>query len=363
MTTTLPKLTHRDKLGHHRFYWAEIADGQYRTFSQRDHRATPQASAWTRPRPSARRTPKEQCHFEVTAIYTKRKRMGWTELHPRTQRAPRAENTWYTPMLAQKYPHCALPRNGFYAQPKLDGVRATGTGEALVSRKNVSMLSVPHIVAEVYKFLSKHPNILTLDGELYLHGKSLHEISGLARQKKSSYYTRQLEYHIFDCTTTDDDEPFRFRRGHLQGLEGFKYLRRVETQWCDDIEDADFLHAKWLRQGYEGSMYRDPEGVYENKRTRALLKRKDFQEKEFRIVDIFEGNGAWTGCAKSIHYIDERGETFESGVRGDQAYLRTVLRDKRRIIGRLGTVRYFNLTPDRGVPYLPVTVNLGRWDI
>jgi hypothetical protein len=99
------------------------------------------------------------------------------------------------------------------------------------------------------------------------------------------------------------------------------------------------------------------------KRSKYLLKRKDFLEAEFTIIGIREGNGAWRGCAKAIDYVDARGETFESGIRGTQAYLRTVLADAHKIIGSLGTVRYFNLTPDRQVPYLPVTVNLGRWDL
>lgn len=360
--TTLPKLTKRDQLGHQRFYWGEYADGQYRTLSQRDARATPVPSAWTLPRPSARRTPKEQCAFELDSIYKKRKRMGWVEHHPRTPRLPTTQDTWYTPMLAQKYPHLQPPAAGHFAQPKLDGVRCVASQEGLVSRKNVLLASVPHIAAEVYTFLASNPSIRFLDGELYLHGRSLHEISGLARRKDSSYRTRELQYHVFDCRTDDDQEPFVERWKKLKKLGG-RHLHLVDTQWCEDEEDRDYLHARWLRAGYEGSMYRDPEGEYVHKRTKFLLKRKDFIEKEFRIVGIREGNGAWRGCAKAIDYVDSRGEPFESGVRGTQAYLRTVLWDKNKIIGKLGTVRYFNLTPDRGVPYLPVTVNLGRWDL
>lgn len=363
---TLPKLTKKDALGHQRFYWAEIADGQYRTLSQRDHRATPVTSAWTLPRPSARRTPREQCQFEVTSIYTKRRRMGWEDYHPRVPRAPRAQETWYSPMLAQKYPHVKVPTTGHFAQPKLDGIRCVATTEALCSRKNVMITSVPHIQGQVFKLLRNEKHITSLDGELYIHGKSLHEISGLARRKESSWATRALEFHIFDVRTIHEDEPFEERYKHMRRLaraHDLEHIRWVETQWCEDEDDRDYLHARWLRAGYEGSMYRDPEGPYVQKRSRFLLKRKDFQEKEFRITGIREGNGAWRGCAKAIDYVDHRGEPFESGVRGTQAYLRTVLKDKHKLIGRKGTVRYFNLTPDRGVPYLPVTVNLGRWDL
>lgn len=362
--TTLPKLTKKDALGHQRFYWGEYTDGMYRTHSQRDARAKSVASAWTLPRPSARRTPTEQCVQELASIYTKRRRMGWTDYAPRTPRLPTLPgDTWYSPMLAQKYPHVQPPASGHYAQPKLDGVRCIGGPEGLTSRKNTMLTSVPLVGQQVFKFLRQHPSIKQLDGELYIHGLDLHEISGLARRKKADFHTNKLEFHVFDCVTNDPYEPFEERVKRLKRLEGFSLLRPVETQWCEDQEDRDFLHAKWIRAGYEGSMYRHPEGTYENKRTKYLLKRKDFIEKEFTVIGIREGNGAWRGCAKAIDYVDHRGEEFDSGIRGTQAYLRTVLRDRHKIIGSSGTVRYFSLTPKRGVPYLPVTVNLGRWDL
>lgn len=368
MSKTFPKLSKRDNYGRMRFYWAEIEDGEYRTFSQASAWRDPVPSAWTSPRPSQRRTPHQQCEFEVQSIYNRRERLGWQLHHMRNPRKPRAESTFYEPMLAQKYPKLRPPEK-HWAQPKLDGVRATGTREGLVSRKNVLISSVPHLERQVRAFLDAHPEIYSLDGELYIHGLSLHDISGRVRRKSPDADTHELQYHIFDCTTQWASDPYSVRLQKLtsrkarQTLEPLEGLKLVETQWCESEEDRDFLHKRWLRQGYEGSMYRNPNERYQHKRTKALLKRKDFQEKEFLIIGIREGNGAWRGCAKAIDYVDERGETFESGIRGTQAYLYTVLRDAHKIIGSMGTVRYFNLTPDRKVPYLPVTVNLGRWDL
>lgn len=364
-----PKLTKKDALGHQRFYWAEIDGEEYRTFSQRDSRAQPVPSSWTLPRPSARRTPHQQCQFEVEAIYEKRQRLGWRYKTARNSRAKVAEETFYSPMLAQRYPHLQPPASGHWAQPKLDGVRCTGSREGLVSRKNVVLTSIPHIHRQVQSFLELHPEIHTLDGELYVHGLSLHEISGRARRKKPTTESQELEYHIFDCETQWGSDTFEMRwqkltaRRAWEHIHSSTHLKLVTTEWGDDAEDRDFLHARWVRAGYEGSMYRDRDGPYVHKRSKYLLKRKDFLEKEFTITGVREGNGAWRGCAKAIDYVDERGEPFESGIRGTQAYLRTVLADKDKIIGRLGTVRYFSITPDRGVPYLPVTVNLGRWDL
>jgi len=364
-----PKLTKYDQRGHQRFYWGEVEGEHYRTFSQRDVRAVPVPSAWTSPRVNMKRTPHQQCHFEMEAIYAKRDRMGWRLNSPKSPRSERAEETWYSPMLAQKYPHIKAPPSGHWAQPKLDGIRCTASREGLVSRKNVLITSVPHIERQVKAYLEDHPEIFTLDGELYVHGLDLHDISGRARRKKPDTDSQELQFHIFDCETQWASETFNIRWSKLQSVKSRKHLAKLEhlhmvdTQWCDDAEDRDFLHAKWIRAGYEGSIYRDPHGPYVHKRTKFLLKRKDFIEREFTVIGIREGNGAWRGCAKAIDYVDDRGEEFESGIRGTQAYLRTVLKDRAKIIGSLGTVRYFSLTPKRKVPYLPVTVNLGRWDL
>lgn len=365
---TYPKLAKKDAFGRLRYYWAEIEDSEYRTFSQAHASKDPVPSSWTRPRPSHRRTPHQQCEFEVQSIYNKRERLGWELAHKRNPRKPRAESTFYEPMLAQRYPHLKPPEK-HWAQPKLDGVRCTATREGLVSRKNVLISSVPHVERQVLALLAAHPDIYSLDGELYLHGLSLHDISGRVRRKKPDMDTHELQYHIFDCTTQWASDPYGVRLQKLRSravkrtLEPLDSLCLVETQWCESEADRNFLHKRWLRAGYEGSMYRSPHERYQHKRSKALLKRKDFLEAEFTIIGVREGNGAWRGCAKAIDYVDSRGETFESGIRGTQAYLRTVLADRHKIIGSLGTVRYFNLTPDRKVPYLPVTVNLGRWDL
>jgi len=369
MTIVYPKLTKTDASGHQRFYWGEVDGEVYRTYSQRDKRTGAVASSDTSPRTNRSRTPHAQCRFEMDAIYTRRERLGWRLAHAKKQRRKTAELTWYGPMLAHKYPHLHYNTRPHWAQAKLDGVRCIGTREGLVSRKNVIITSVPHIERQVKSFLELHPEIHTLDGELYLHGLSLHDISGRARRRTPDTESQQLQYHIFDCETQWATDTFTMRwqkllakkaTDHLASLE---HLCIVKTEWVEDQDDRDYLHKRWLRAGYEGSIYRDPDGMYQHKRSKFLLKRKDFIEKEFKITGVREGNGAWRGCAKAIDYVDARGEPFESGVRGTQAYLRTVLRDKKKIIGRLGTVRYFNLTPDRKVPYLPVTVNLGRWDI
>ena len=59
-----------------------------------------------------------------------------------------------------------------------------------------------------------------------------------------------------------------------------------------------------LEAGYEGQMIRK-DAPYECKRSKNLLKRKEFITEEFKVVKVVEGQGAWTGYVKrfsSLHY-------------------------------------------------------------
>jgi hypothetical protein len=77
-------------------------------------------------------------------------------------------------------------------------------------------------------------------------------------------------------------------------------LRVVETYSIKAWEQWDRQHARWCEAGYEGSMGRHPDKVYESRRTHSLVKRKDFDEQEFDVVEMREGDGNWAGACKRL---------------------------------------------------------------
>ena len=120
-------------------------------------------------------------------------------------------------------------------------------------------------------------------------------------------------------------------------------------------------HEKFLEDGYEGSILRLDLGEYENKRSKQLLKKKDFVDEEFTIVGAEEGEG---GRAGTIGYFimahDKiKDKTFKSNVKGDFEYLAEVWKDRKKYIGTKATVKYFNRTPD-DVPRFPFVIKLNR---
>ena len=129
---------------------------------------------------------------------------------------------------------------------------------------------------------------------------------------------------------------------------------------CNNQEELDAKYAEHLEAGQEGQMINTYSALYQSKRTSDLLKRKEFQDAEFRIVDILEGKGERAGCAKLV--LDCNGELFESSLKGSVEHMKEVYQNRTQYIGKLATIRYQNLTPDRQVPRFGVCVDIGRTD-
>ncbi|MES0183301.1 hypothetical protein NKK48_01130 [Mesorhizobium sp. C386A] len=73
-------------------------------------------------------------------------------------------------------------------------------------------------------------------------------------------------------------------------LQGCTHLIPVETRisFNQDMLDADY--AEYLENEWEGQMKR-LDAAYEQKRSAHLQKRKEFQDAEFKIVEVVEGQG------------------------------------------------------------------------
>jgi DNA ligase-1 len=115
------------------------------------------------------------------------------------------------------------------------------------------------------------------------------------------------------------------------------------------------MYGTYTQAGFEGQMVRQ-NNKYECKRSKGLLKRKEFITDEFDVVSVEEGQGAWTGYAKKFVLELSDGRTFSSGVRGSQAQLKALLEAKQK--PNWATCRFFELSND-GVPRFPVVIDYG----
>ena len=117
-------------------------------------------------------------------------------------------------------------------------------------------------------------------------------------------------------------------------------------------EDVDDKAAEYIELGYEGAMVRIKDGLYENKRSKNLIKWKEFIDEEFKILDFLEGDGNRSGLAARATMELRNGRTFSAGIIGNLDYCRQLLIEKDQHIGKLGTIIFQNYTPD-GKPRFP----------
>ena len=247
------------------------------------------------------------------------------------------------------------------SQPKLDGIRCIARKDGLFTRQGKEITTCNHIRNALESYFEKNPTDI-LDGELYNHAlkSDFNKITSLVRKVKPSQAEAEecaslVQYHIYDITGPEW-EGCSFEDGnlHLESQNFESPLVFVETSYCSNQTELDELYSQYTEDGYEGQMVRN-NTPYENKRSKNLLKRKEFITEEFDVVEVLEGSGNWAGYAKHFILTDGK-ETFKSGVRGNQATLKALL--EQEVKPTWVTCRYFERSVDN-IPRFPVVIDWG----
>lgn len=273
--------------------------------------------------------------------------------------------TYIEPMLAKKWEdrknQVAFP---VYCQPKLDGMRAIITRHGAKSRNGKPWVTIPHILQALEPVFAAHPDLI-LDGELYCHGlhDDFNKISSLIKKTKPSDADLEesaatIQYHWYDIA--DSKMKFLDRNMKIGSIcAEYNFTPKtpfvpVDTYVAIDEQKLDELYGILLEDGYEGQMVRTND-FYEFKRSNTLLKRKEFQDDEYFIVSIEEGNGNKTGMAGYAILKREDGVHFRSNIKGNHTFLKALLVDAPSYVGKYATCKYFNLTPS-GIPRFPYVI-------
>lgn len=310
-------------------------------------------------------TAEEQAAFEANAEVTKKMEQGgyFTDINDVD------EETYFEPMLAASYDDIKnFNPVGVYSQPKLDGIRCVTTRNGMFTRNGKEIVSCPHIQESLEALFGLFPDVV-LDGELYNHDlrDNFNEITSLIKKQKVTEASlketeKVVEYHIYDAffpsnpALSFDERSVNIREAIFDFAPNDKIVP-VWTQKISSREELDKAYGDYMENGFEGQMIRIAGSPYENKRTKNLIKRKEFEDREFPIRDIVEGEGNWAGYAKSVVVVLEDGTLCSSGIRGTQGFLRKLLEEKNEYIDGAGTatIRYQNRTPDGKLRFPVVT--------
>jgi len=279
----------------------------------------------------------------------------------------------FEPMLATKWEDRKdSVEYPIYSQPKLDGIRCIVNKDGMWSRNGKPIISAPHIYESLEPLFDENP-YLVFDGELYADkfANDFNKIVSLVKKTKPTTddlkeSRKHIQYHIYDLPHSLEDisSSFSVRYGELidtlRDYEISKWIKIVQTDIVNDEEELMALYEEYIDNGYEGQMLRI-DGWYENKRSKHLMKHKSFIDEEYTIIDICEGEGNRTGTAGYMVFQTADGKPFKSNVKGTWEETADMLKNRKKLIGKSATVKYFNLTPD-GIPRFPYVTNIARED-
>ena len=252
-----------------------------------------------------------------------------------------------------------------YTQPKLDGMRCIITKNGATSRNGKKWHTVNHILKELEQIFVVYPD-LVLDGELYNHEykHDFNKICSLAKRTKPSENdlkeaAEKLQFHWYDIVDTKHDFTWRtqFICDVYDTYPLSNCIQPVQTSEHYKLDTINNSYTEYMSLGYEGQMIRIGSAEYECKRSSSLLKRKEFNDSEYKIVDICEGNGNKLGMAGYAILELDNGTKFHSNIKGQHEFLKELLVNRDKYIRTYGTCTYFNLTPD-GIPRFPYLTKL-----
>ena len=230
-----------------------------------------------------------------------------------------------------------------FVQPKYDGVRLVSTpimgpdgdvqGAFVYSRFCKEYKQMGHLKAElkalftcIYQNYTECP--VYLDGEFYLHGKKLQDISGISRReleaKEEALDEDNIHYYIFDVFWPGIEMPFDHRKAELG--EYFehccppqsKYLHLAPTEQVKTRAEMDAKYEEYLGAGYEGLILRLPEPYkysHNNYRSNGIIKVKPDYDAEFKVVDYTTGKKGKAQGVLIFIFETDKGLQFKASMK------------------------------------------------
>lgn len=226
-------------------------------------------------------------------------------------------------------------------------------------------------------FFKENPTVI-LDGELFVRGKTLQQISGAARMEKNATDCDWLQYWIYDCYVSDnidmtaiDRYNFLVKELHCKhdifmyqnveddnNIESINLLNHQKVSGWDNMKK---LHDQWVAEGFEGAVITDPTKPYKvGSRCNNLIKIKQYKSEDFKVIGYklgLRGSEDMTFTCKL-----EDGRTFEAMPVGDRATKAEYVENfETKYKGHKAECTFFNYSDD-GIPTQP-KLRVFRFDL
>lgn len=237
----------------------------------------------------------------------------------------------------------------YLIEPKYDGLRAIavikGQSVTLLSRNGLEFTSVDHLKEPLLRMARGRD--LFFDGEL-VNGNFNNSSSAVRRKNQTNTET---QYHIFDRLETNEWGVATREQAHRRMLLGrdFESNRDEGLQLVPSYratpEEFMWYYNRFLDQGYEGAMVKDPMGLYRFRKHKDWIKIKPAEDLDLRVESLVQGEGKYFGMlgAAIVKYKGKR-VSVGSGFSDEQR--QQFWADPNSIKGKIIEVRFHEETPD-----------------
>ena len=222
------------------------------------------------------------------------------------------------------------PTVGWYASEKYDGLRGLWTGKEMISRPLKKGNSLKGKIFNYCPewFIKLLPPGISLDGEIWMGRGFFQEVSGLSNLKLSGKRNKEeidkiwekVKYMVFDIPS-EKNKPFIERTKILKKIIDditIKYgpncpIVYSTLTYIDSEETLTKVYNDYTANGAEGIVIREPNSLYENKRSKLMLKMKICDDGEAIVVGYILGKGRLDGLLGSLKCKLKDGKTFNIG--------------------------------------------------
>ena len=266
---------------------------------------------------------------------------------------------------------------------KLDGVKAlfywdgkeihtASRGGEHYDYSTIHLRTNPSLVA----FFKENPTII-LDGELFVRGKTLQQLSGAARMEKNAYDCDWLQYWVYDCYNSADidmvaSERYKFLEDKFAEDHNFPIYRSSEDEseapirllgheYISGWDNMKKLHDEWVSAGFEGAVITDPSKAYKvGSRCNNLIKIKQYKSEDFKVIGYKLGLRGSEDMTFTCELED--GRTFEAMPVGNREIKAEYVENfETKYKGHKAECTFFNYSDD-GIPTQP-KLRIFRFDL
>ena len=225
-----------------------------------------------------------------------------------------------------------VPVKEYLISEKLDGVRGRWDGSRMWTKQG-NPINTPTW------FIQNFPSEL-LDGELWIGRGKFEMVSGAVRRLKPQQdLWKQIKFMVFDVPEHKGtfEQRYHYAQTNISTLS--PYLKVVEQFRINDNSTLMTELNKRVRAGAEGLMLHKATSLYRDGRNSDLLKLKQYQDAEAKVIAHIEGRGKFKGMLGSLLVEMPDGTRFKIG-----SGFTLQQRKNPPQIGSIITYKYFGLT-------------------